>query len=213
MRGISIRKTIALSAHRVGLQTRESVRWLLLMHLEALPFKMISLLSRGCDERVLVCRAHYFRNAKSSTADASSSKRPLAGTSHCGSYKSPGPEEHAVINSSLKRDGEFVFFLLPSRVYPALSQSALYFSPPSGGLSSNQSDAVRRTHTNTHTHTHTHIHTASCVCVCVVVRVDWQVVIISHWGGIRLLWHYLGVFRLEIVTQIIVHIVQWLHSS
>ncbi len=130
-----------------------------LMHLEALPFKMITLLSRGCDERVLVCRSHLLQNCKIQHCGRIKQQTPAAGTSHCGSYKSPGPEEHAVINSSLKRDGEFVFFP------PCSSRSepeCLYFSPPSGGLSSNQSDAVRRTHTYIHTHTHSY----SELCVC-----------------------------------------------
>lgn len=89
---------------------------------------------------------------------------PAAGTSHCGSYKSPGPNEHTVINSSLKRDGEFVFFPPSSRVYPALSQSVYtsHQSPPSGGLSSNQSDAVR----------HTHTYKELCVCVEEVEVID-----------------------------------------
>lgn len=140
-----------------------------LMQLEALPFKMTSLLSRCCDERVLVCRSHLLQNCKIQHCGRIKQQMPAAGTSHCGSYKSPGPEEHAVINSSLTRDGEFVFF--PPSV-PCLSRSepeCLYFSPPSGGLSSNQSDAVR----------HTHSYSELCVWGG---GGDWQVVIISHWG-------------------------------
>ncbi len=90
------------------------------------------------------------------------------------------------------------FFL---RVHPALSQSAYtshHQAVDWAATSQMLSDAHTHTHTHTYIHTHTFIQRDVCVCVC--VRVDWQVVIISHWGGIRLLWHYLRIFRLEIVN-------------
>ncbi|KAL1282722.1 hypothetical protein QQF64_001525 [Cirrhinus molitorella] len=90
---------------------------------EKLCCALISMLGMACAIAALKERSQL-QNPALRTRPGIKQQMPAAGTSHCGSYKSPGPKELALINSSLKRDGEFVFFPPSSRVYPALSQSA-----------------------------------------------------------------------------------------